>query len=560
MKMNIKKTLVGLLTLCMAFSVCGCNLSFGGNSGSQTVNGVTYETVVKAQETKTLKQNESITYTIDKDITGKDYVVFKLNTNVNLLGKYVYHDVENASKVVEEEFFIEAAQTEFKQFLDGYRANAKGAFDKQLKTITLTNIDQKEGAVEMKDISVGNREFPELERELYVEGKNLKVGADLATGGALTYLERLSYVDDNGVAQTIDEVISHDDEVEIGVNAKEGAKAHLSSSVNLINIYDAGRQFQQSFYSNVGGTSADHWDKMEAGGYYDKLPEDYGSNGYDRAMCKTAHKDGYFWPYNPVQGGDVACNPSQIIDFEVTKNEIYVKTRAMDWAKGRMGDNLIGTVQGGVTTKSYMENWYTIKGDMVFVTNRFIDWNGFEGMESVPTHSNELPAAYVVHPLHNYVCYTGNRPWNGEELEWQPELGSWAASSHRNYNPAEEWFAWVNDEGFGVGVYIPNTTVFCSGRSNATTSSVYSNNNNAYASPMANEYRYNKPEATYPQQSCYVGNTCYTAPVVSWTMRAYQPMSYQYIIAVDYLEVMRESFKYVNESGEMKNEQLHAWD
>ena len=519
-----------------AFMVFGCMSACGGSSSG----GLSSMSLVTEQETQILAKDEALTFNVDKKISGKDYVTMELETNVPLLGKYVYSDVKNSSKVVEEEFFIEAGMTNFSQFLDSFRLNAIGNFKKKLHSITFTNKGEMDGEVKIKKIDVSNREFPEFERQVYVEKEDIRVGADLATGGTLTHLERLNYDGD-----TIDEIIDENDEIVIGVNAKENAKQHLSSSVNLINIYDAGRQFQQSYYANVGGT-------MQATN---------GENGYTRAKCTTADINGYYWPYNPVQGGDVNSNPSQVVDFKITSDEIYVKVRAMDWAKGTVKGNKVqeNTVEGGVTTRSYMENWYTIRDGMVYVTNRFIDWNGFTDMETVPVHSNELPAAYVVQPLHNYVCYTGQHPWTKDELEWQPSLGPWNEKAWPNHWHPEDWFAWVNDEGFGVGVYIPNTQVYASGRSSITTHKDYKGNKDAYSSPLTSTYRYNKPEATSPYTSCYVTNTSYTAPVVNWTMKTYMPMSYQYVISVDYVPVMRQQFKTIFDKKLVTNEGFDAW-
>jgi hypothetical protein len=43
-------------------------------------------------------------------------------------------------------------------------------------------------------------------------------------------------------------------------------------------------------------------------------------------------------------------------------------------------------------------------------------------------------------------------------------------------------------------------------------------------------------------------------------MQEYVAMSYTYVIAVDYLSVMRASFKEIALSGAIKNEGLDAWD
>ena len=559
------KKLAALLALLMSLScLTACDFSEMINkltgketSSEEQLDAEGFVEVLGAQDTVTLKANESKTYAVNKNIAGKEYIKLVLDTDVRLVGQFQYHDVNDEKKIVTEDFFIEDAdgETEFKQFFDAFRLNGHGQFDKQLLSIKLINKGDTDGKVTLKRAAVSARKIDDYEREVYVTQGEIKVGADLATGGTLTYLERMTYD-----GQSVDEIISQNDEVEIGVNAKAEAKEHLSSSVNLINIYDAGRQFQQSYYANVGGIMGDTPEEMKKYGWSaTKHPDDYGANGYNRALCKTADSAGYYWPYNPVQGGDVNSNPSQIIDYEVTKNQIYVKVRAMDWAKGDNGSGLDGTVLGGVTTKSYMENWYTIKGGMVYVRNRFVDWNGFEGLEKVPVHSNELPAAYVVHPLHNYVCYTGSDDtWTGE-LTTIPDLGPWNVKAHANHQPVEEWFAWVNDENFGVGVYVPNTDVFASGRSHVSTHKLYTGNSNADKSPLVGKYRYNKPLNTSDYTSCYTTNTSYTAPVVNWTMKSYVPMEYTYVISVDYVGVMRQQFKDICESGTVTNETLSSW-
>ncbi len=69
----------------------------------------------------------------------------------------------------------------------------------------MTNKSGKEGKVTLLDVSVSGREFPMNEKMLYLEKGELKIGADLATGGTLSYLERMSYG-----GETVDEVIDND--------------------------------------------------------------------------------------------------------------------------------------------------------------------------------------------------------------------------------------------------------------------------------------------------------------------------------------------------------------
>ena len=557
-----RKLICLILSFCLVGSIVACGDTTGQTNTESTKdselisdsqeNAKNYEfiSVFSSQDSISLNSQEEKVFAIDKDISGKEYIKVTIKTNANLVGKFTYKNVDNSKEVVSEDFFIEPSNNvvEFKQFFDAFRLNGVGQFDKHLISVSLKNVDANKATVELKDVSVAERDVPALEKELYIEKDNLKVGADLAMGGTLSYLEKTAWED-----FTIDEIINYDNEVYIGVDAKKKAMRELSSSVNLINIYDAGREIQQSYYADVGGS----------------MKEATGANGYDRRWSFTATREGYYWPYNPVQGGDEVCNVSQIIDYEVGNNYIYVKVRAMDWGNGYARpeySHLEGyeAVKGGRTTKSYIENWYTIKDGMLYVDNRFIDWNGFTDMQNIAPHTLEVPATYVVHPLSTYVCYNGNDKWNlnDESYDVQDSLeGWWAADTVHlsSYHP-EDWFAWVNDEFFGVGVYVPGTAEYHSGRNDTLSLANMTNNSSAFTSPMANEFLYNKKAPTSKYTSCYVGNTSYTAPVVGVKMKEYVPLSYSYVIAVDYLDVIRSNFKKVYESGTILNEGLKAWD
>ena len=502
----------------------------------------TFQEVLSKQAGKSLKADETVTYDIDEDISGKNYIKLEYQTDVHLYGVYTYANAENPSQVVEEEFFIEAGTSVFKQFLDSYRKNAIGAFDKILKKISLTNKSGTAGEITLASVAVSDRSIPEMERELYVVKDGLKVGADLAAGGALTYLGREYYQTKDGKRETIDEVIDKDNNVYIGVGLKkEDYTTLLSSSVNLINVYDLGREFQQSYYAEVGGGT----------------DNPNGANGYTRGFCDTTGK-GYYWPYNPVQAGDCAHNPSQIIDYEITESLIWIKVRPMDWSKGDTGRGFPNTLVGGETTKSYMENRYIINNGVVFVENSFIDWNGFYDLESTIPCTNELPAAYIVHPLRNYVCYTKDRPWINDKLDVNSDLGFWE-NAHFDITHPEDWFAWVNDEMFGVGVYAPNMGTFASGSLFDSSNVNGTGNSGAQDSPYITSLLGNKAKPTSTYTSCYVGNTNYTAPFKHWRLKEYEKRSYEYAISVDYVDVMRAQFKEICDSGKLTNASMDTW-
>ena len=229
----MKRKLAGVLACILAFGcVCGCAKGGAESSSSseETVEGIVFESVFENSNTSTISAEENTVYTINKDISGKNYIKLTLKTDVQLLGEYEYANAENPSQVAKEEFFIEASdgqtEVEFKQFLDTYRSNAVGAFDKVLKSIKLTNKSGKAGNVTLLDVSVSDREFPQDAMMVYLEKGEMKIGADLATSGTLSYLERTSYD-----GQTVDEVLDADGDVVYCVDGVSRTDAkHLSSS------------------------------------------------------------------------------------------------------------------------------------------------------------------------------------------------------------------------------------------------------------------------------------------------------------------------------------------
>ena len=547
----MKRFITGLLLLSLTLSIFGgCGFESGQNpdSESASVKESTGDSsasaegkILEAQQQKTLAANESVTYTIDADLGNKNYVSLQYESDVHLYGEFVYVNVQTGDSATEV-FFLEKEETEFKQFLDAFRPNGIGCFEKILQSVTFTNKSEASGKFALQGMYVSERSIPETEREIYILKDGLKVGADLAAGGALTYLGREYYETKDGNRETVDEVIDNDNNVYIGVGISEDAcKSHLSSSVNLINAYDLGREFQQSYYAAIGGSE----------------DNPNGANGYTRGFCDTTGK-GYYWLYNPVQVGDCAYNPSQIIDYECTEDSIWVKIRPMDWSKGDTGKGYPNTFVGGETTKSYMENTYTVKDGVLYVVNSFIDWNGFYDLESTVLTSNELPAAYIVHPLRNYVCYTGDKPWTNDTLDVQGDLKYWSEFRNDFVHP-EDWFAWVNNEMFGVGVYVPNMEQFTSGSLYSSSSITQNGNRGAFNSPYVDKLLYNKeyPSSTYT--SCYVTNTNYTAPTHHWRLKEYEKRSYGYAISVDYVDVMRNQFKEIYTSGTLTNASMNTW-
>lgn len=275
---------------------------------------------------------------------------------------------------------------------------------------------------------------------LYLENDKVKAGILLDMGGGISHYEK-----------------------------KDDGRDEYS---NLLNSYDVGRLIQQSYY------------------------------GIDKAPYVLGNMGGTPWRYNPVQGGDIANNPSRIVDVSVSSSSIYVKVRPMDWG------------HDGHITPSYMENLYTLYDSFVKVDNRFVDFSGYTHTRA----SQELPAFYTVSALKVFSMYNGSSPWTGAAYSSYPDLQFWAGNSSQNFalkDTSEYWYAFTDTSGFGVGLYVPGVTNVLAGRHVPDVQST---------DPKANP-------------------TCYFAPLRQLTLKSGKPLTYSYLICAGNIASIRETFK-----------------
>lgn len=333
---------------------------------------------------------------------------------------YLKGTIEYKTGVTEktEEFFLEPCESvgSFYSFIDNCLENTKAD---AVYSITFGLLNSENAIIKIYGFSVFNRAVPE--REVYIENSNYKLGVDLLWGGALSYLEDLN---------SDVEAVSVDGKIKVDSNASERYNAEsVNSNVNLINRHDAGRLVQQSYYG-------------------------IGSGEYEPGVFM-----GNVWAYNPVQGGNQYNDSSKIVDLKITESSIYVKCRPLDWAKSKE-----------CITPSYMEATYEFVNGTVHVSCRFIDFSGYDNTEA---RHQELPAFYCVEPLNNFVYYSGDNPWNNEELTIVKDLIFWPDAGYPTFNSCENWSAYIGefDDSFGIGLFIPNETDFLTGVYNRGTTS-----------------------------------------------------------------------------------------
>ena len=526
-------------------------------------------TVANSRNTGTLEVN--------KKLNGA-YVQLNYQTDIDVWGKFYYQNSAGTKKA-EEDFYLQKGSSQHKQFLDIFRKNGVGTLagltqdDLYLTKITFQNatVDrQSSGRLKILGLYSTAKNIGTLLTdgsyglEVYITkalngGGEMTLGTHLGLGGALTYLAKSgiyegvtsgTYNKGNVLMRTSTEsFVAQRNTDWWGTSKEAGYYGHATSSkpgdgaVNLINNYDVGRQVQQSWYANVGGS----------------LNGNTGANGYTRLNCTTG--DGGYWPYNPVQAGDCGNNPSQIIDYEVNeaKGYIYVKTRAMDWA--------YGTQTNGSTTKSYMENYYRLNTDgTIYVNNSFVEWNGFTDMGNCDFCLVELPAFIPVHTLNHFFTYDGKAPWTDDALTMKNDLSIWTSEGNPHYQSkidgnadgtlGEEWVAWANDHlgSVALGLYIPNVTRFVSGRYETAVTTATSSNVNATSNLLKSKgLMSNMPSVIRTYQSCYVTNTSYTAPGVEFRMEAYKPITYTYVLSVNDINTIRSQFKAIHDAGRVTN-------
>lgn len=185
-----------------------------------------------------------------------------------------------------------------------------------------------------------------------------------------------------------------------------GAIAHLSSQssdFNTLNHYDHGRLVQQSYYG-----------------------DDDGSLWVDRPWC-----------FNPVQGGDYKGNAAKVVEFEATKKSAYVKTIPRHWASGELASECV------------MEQWVELDGPVLRVRYQF----SYHGATSHKARHQETPAVFVSPKLSTLVTYSGEKPWTSAPLT--RKIPGWPNES---VQLSEGWAAYVDEDGNGVGVYVPGVT------------------------------------------------------------------------------------------------------
>ncbi|MBQ8409074.1 MAG: hypothetical protein IJY39_09460 [Clostridia bacterium] len=215
-------------------------------------------------------------------------------------------------------------------------------------------------------------------------------------------------------------VFIENEHIRIGANLSlGGALTHLSEigGKNMINSYDWGRQVQMSFYNH---------------------PIPFVPDGYQ--MSERWKHIGW----NPIQSGDVYRHRSQVIDYHADDHEIYVKCIPMHWPLD------------GFAGECTFEVWYRLDGYCVNVCSRLN--NARPDKTQYEARWQELPAVYTNGEWYKGVSYVGKKPFTGDEVTELVTKDDGLGYPWLQFYPTENWSALVDDNNYGLGIYIPTTS------------------------------------------------------------------------------------------------------
>jgi hypothetical protein len=225
-----------------------------------------------------------------------------------------------------------------------------------------------------------------------------RANADASSGDSLLYLNSGS--------------------VKVGVDLDMGGSITFLSSPtgpNFVNNYDLGRQIQQGYYA---GPFPFRPDGVQA--------------GWDA-------------PWNPIQSGDAYRNRSKVLEYSTDGSVIYTKCQPMVWH--------LNNYPGDCT----IEQWTSVQGNVVTVRNRLNNARIDTTPYPYEGYGTEAPAVYLNTQLMHMVTYDGTRPFTGGNLTTRSQG---QAANITDFRATENWAAWVNDVGWGVGVVMPGCNDF----------------------------------------------------------------------------------------------------
>jgi len=472
--------------------------------------------------------NGKIVYDVYSNIGNKNYVKMDISTDVDLVGYIHYYNNANKTETNAEKFFVEAGSSEFITFLDAFRVGARGAFEKTITTISFQNVDStKEGKFTFKSLGISDRSINTREEMLISDGSTL-LGTSPYYGGCIMRLEKLE--------EDVYEYMDADGNICIDRDVDPDSVYKVSNeNVNLVNIMDLGREVQPSYYSGVG----------EENGYKpDYDPED--KDSYYQGLSDKPI-------YNPIQCGDYGGHTPQIIDYNYQSDRLYVKMKAQEWF-----------FFTNIQANGYIEVTYSFdKSGAVVVDNSYVDFSQFINEMDVQMHTQETPATYFAYPLNYFYCETKQGEifdktvgeQNGRTYGRTSKRDTLSGSDGYFYalngkNVTNGWCAFVNENKFGVGIYLPGADKYIASRARIS--------NNYFSEPHNSLYykEFFQFEESQIVPSYASGNYSYINPALQRRMVQFIPLEYTYALYIGDTDEMGEVFSGLKKNNVVNNDHL----
>ena len=542
---NIFKKISCFILAGMLTTLCACG-GMSGNEGGEsqapeetlnyTLDSYDFSTVFVDGEEKTLEvysettahEDGCVVYDVFTRINDKNYIKMDIATDVDLVGFINYYNVDDKEETNSEKFFIKAGSTQFTTFLDAFRRGARGAFNKTISTISFQSVDEtKEGKFTFNSLGVSDRTIDTYEDWIISNGDTL-LGTSPFYGGCITRLEKLEqdvyeYMDSDGNI-VIDRYVDPDYDV----------SQVVSDSVNLVNIYDLGREIQPSYYSRV----------TEENGYKpDYDPED--KDSYYQGLSGRVL-------YNPIQCGDFGGHTPQIIDYVWKEDYLYIIMKAQEWF-----------FYTNIQANGYIEvKYYFDEGGALLVDNVYTDFSCFVGEWELLLNAQETPATYFAYPLNYFYCETKqglifdpNLAEQNGVNQAKTSLKATVTSDRYFYSINEkyminDWCAFVNANKFGVGIFMPNADEYVASRGRTS--------NNYYGEEANRDYHegfftFDEGQIT-PSYAAI--NYNYVNPCLHRKMVDFVPLEYSYALFIGDTDEMRSVFGRLEDEGILTNAHL----
>ena len=194
-------------------------------------------------------------------------------------------------------------------------------------------------------------------------------------------------------------------QIRLGVKTSSGAGiawfSETASSRNLLNHFDHGRLVQQSYYGNKDGS----------------------------LWVKTP------WRWNPVQGGGYKGKAATVLLLTNSATELYAKVRPRHWAtEADLPDVL-------------MEEKIVLTGRVAHVHFKV----SYSGTNNHVKAAQEIPAFFTEPDLSTLVLYDGDKPWTDDHRLNRSQPG-WPNEGRKI---TENWAAYMDENGIGIGAYVP---------------------------------------------------------------------------------------------------------